>query len=103
MLSAIDMMEAESQGTTKEGTDKHTYAVIGAPGFACAFCTLSREHRNLRGQKNHMIAVGGAGSSGLPAFAKGTRIITNAMITRTMNPEYVAGSAKITGKGLLKK
>ena len=39
----------------------------------------------------HMIAVGGAGSSGLPALASGTFTITNARITSTMNPEIVAG------------
>jgi hypothetical protein len=50
-----------------------------------------------------MMAVGGAGSSGRPALASGSRTITNAMISRTMNPEYVAGASKITGNGLLKK
>jgi hypothetical protein len=50
-----------------------------------------------------MIAVGGAGSSGRPAFARGTRTITNAMIASTMKPEYVDGVAKMTGNGLLKK
>ncbi len=30
----------------------------------------------------HMIAVGGAGSSGRPALASGTRIITNAGIAK---------------------
>jgi hypothetical protein len=58
-----------------------------APAYSCAY----------------MIAVGGAGSSGLPALASGSRTITNAMMTNTMNPEYVAGWAKITGSGLLKK
>ncbi len=39
----------------------------------------------------YMIAVGGAGSSGLPALASGTRIITTARITSTMNPDTTLG------------
>ena len=49
--------------------------------------------------RRYMIAVGGAGSSGLPALASGTRIITNARIASTINPRIVAGCSKITGRG----
>jgi hypothetical protein len=38
------------------------------------------------GESNHIIAVGGAGSSGLPALSSGTKIITNARPTSTTRP-----------------
>ena len=49
--------------------------------------------------RRYMIAVGGAGSSGLPAFASGTRTITIARITSMMNPATTGGCCRITGKG----
>src|ERR1022692_2262079 len=49
--------------------------------------------------KLYIIAVGGAGSSGLPALASGTRTITNPRITSTMKPDTTLGCAKITGSG----
>jgi len=38
-----------------------------------------------------MIAVGGAGSSGLPAFASGTRIITNTSIASAASATQIEG------------
>jgi hypothetical protein len=46
---------------------------------------------------NYMIAVGGAGSSGLPAFASGIRTSTNAIAAITSTPARYDGCAKISG------
>jgi hypothetical protein len=40
---------------------------------------------------HHIIAVGGAGSSGLPAFASGTRTITSTNTTKAANAAQIEG------------
>ena len=45
----------------------------------------------------YMMAVGGAGSSGLPQLARGTRIMMNANSASTTRPMRNGGSARIEG------
>jgi hypothetical protein len=45
----------------------------------------------LTSNRFYMIAVGGAGSSGLPAFANGTRTSTNAISAITTTPARYEG------------
>jgi hypothetical protein len=47
----------------------------------------------------YIIAVGGAGSSGRPAFDSGVLIMTNARKAMTAKPAMKLGCAKIAGSG----
>jgi len=51
------------------------------------------------GLQRHIMAAGGAGSSGLPALASGRRTNKTPNATITAKPNKYDGSAKITGSG----
>src|SRR5579872_4836791 len=49
-------------------------------------------------KRDHIMAVGGAGSSGRPALARGTLIMTVMRMANAINPEIQCGLAKIWGR-----
>jgi hypothetical protein len=96
--------------------------IVGRPAEAGFFESLfgarkskrkKRERQNWRSDKRsshrvvcgaagaarHIIATGGAGSSGLPALASGIRTSTHAIIAITTSPPQYEGSLKMTGSG----
>src|SRR5438445_874649 len=89
MFSAIDMRK---DTTTVDAEDRCEAQTPEIPR-----CARDDGARLTLRTRRHMIAVGGAGSSGLPALASGTLTMTKARITSTINPEIVAGWSKITG------
>ena len=90
-VSAGDILPVLVQALTEPGTDQGAgnAGQGGLPGVGPSPSQGRTQQRGgATGDTSSLTSqYGGAGSSGLPALASGSRTITNAMMTRTMNPE----------------
>jgi hypothetical protein len=81
----------DTAGLTKVSKGARSDPLTKSAGEGPFDCAQGRSAPQVRAARDHIIAVGGAGSSGLPALASGTRIITTMSTMKASIPRRSEG------------